>query len=244
MANTPEKIETTAKKRNSGYIICVTLIALFLGILLSTQYKKHIEAQKTGLSDSRQIAGLIALLKETQSKNTDMQKQLAKLRKDLYDISSGKNTSFLTNERIKKVYKIAGLTSLKGEGIVIKIVEQNAIENIGVDPASYNNDGYVHSDDILKIVNELRASGAEAISVNNERLVTTSEIVTSGNNIMVNQVKIKSPYIIKAIGPAGSMIGAVKMRGGIAEYLEVFGIKTEIEKSAEVIIPAYKGDIP
>jgi len=244
MAENIENSDKTPQNNSKGFIIFVTLLCIFLGLLLASQYQKHVEAEKTGLTDTRQIAGLVSLLKETQSKNTDLQKQLSKLRKDLDDLSSGGNTSLLTNERIKKIYRIAGLTSLKGEGVVIKITEQSNVDKIAADPNALNNDGVVHSDDILKIVNELRAAGAEAVSVNNERLITTSEIINAGNYILINQSKIKSPFIIKAVGPSNSMMSAIKMRGGIAEYLEVFGIKVEVEKSDEVSIPAYRGVIP
>ncbi|MCK7485981.1 MAG: DUF881 domain-containing protein [Bacillus subtilis] len=123
------------------------------------------------------------------------------------------------------MHQVAGLTPASGQGIIAKLDDRDVEPKPDNSSNVISNDGLVHSEDVLKIVNELKVGGAKAISINNQRLVVTTEITTSGNSILVNGEKLNPPYIIKAIGTPETLDSALKIRGGIVEYLEVFGIK-------------------
>jgi len=220
--------------QNMGYLTVMGVLFLILGLIISTQTKKHILAERSLLPVERQLNGLVALLKETQSKKAELEKQVTKLRQKERII----NREALSEDRFKTLYQIAGLTTASGEGIIIKLEDRNT-KKILKSTDLLDNDGLIHSDDLLKIVNELKAAGAKAIAINNQRLVTISEISTAGNSILVNQARLNPPYVIRAIGPIKMMISALKMRGGIVEYLEVFGIKVSIETKTNIKIPAY-----
>ena len=90
----------------------------------------------------------------------------------------------------------------------------------------------------------LKEAGAEAISVNEQRIINMSDIVDIGSNpiIVVNQQRIFSPYIIKAIGDPTKLESTLLGNGGYVEILRNFGFKIEIEKS-KVSIPKYSKDI-
>ncbi|MBQ1470415.1 MAG: DUF881 domain-containing protein, partial [Schwartzia sp.] len=98
-----------------------------------------------------------------------------------------------------------------------------------------------HDDDLLRVVNELRAAGAEVISINGQRIIATSEIRCAGPTLSVNNVRSAPPYEIHAIGDAATLENALKMRGGVMETLAVWGIQLEIQASENVEVPAYKG---
>ena len=93
----------------------------------------------------------------------------------------------------------------------------------------------------ITVFNELRAAGAEVISINGQRLIATSEIRCAGPTLSVNNVRSAPPYEIRAIGDAATMENALKMRGGVVETLSVWGIQLEIQRSENVEVPAYKG---
>jgi uncharacterized protein YlxW (UPF0749 family) len=207
-------------------------------LIVSTQTKVYIDAENSKIPESRQLNQLVVLLKDSQNKKIDLEKQLIKIRQQFNDISKGKLPESLADNQLQKLYQISGLTSVAGKGIIIKLDDRNNISK-----ASANNDALVQSDDILKIINELKASGAKAISVNNLRLVTTSEVVTAGSNIMINQTRLVPPYIIKAVGPTDTMIASLKMRGGIVEYLEVFGIKVTIKEKPDITVSPFTGSL-
>ena len=101
----------------------------------------------------------------------------------------------------------------------------------------------IHDDDLLRVVNELRAAGAEAIAINGQRLTGTSEIRCAGPTLSVNNVRSSAPFEIRAIGDKKSLENALRMRGGVAETLGVWGIQLDIKASNDVYIPPYRGSI-
>jgi len=101
----------------------------------------------------------------------------------------------------------------------------------------------IHDDDLLRVINELRAAGAEAISVNGQRLTGISEIRCAGPTLSVNNVRSSAPFEIRAIGDKKSLENSLRMRGGVVETLSVWGIQLDITVSDDVYIPPYRGSI-
>ncbi len=131
----------------------------------------------------------------------------------------------------------ACLLPLEGTGLIIKMDDSNKEAKVGENPNLY----IIHDDDLLRVINELRAAGAEALSINGQRLIDTSEIRCAGPTLSVNNVRSSAPYEIHAIGDKDTLENAIKMRGGVAETLKVWGIHLEVESSDNVYIPPYKG---
>ena len=88
----------------------------------------------------------------------------------------------------------------------------------------------------MSIVNELRAAGAEAISVNGERILSTTAIRCVGPTIQINGTKVASPFHIKAIGNAKYLESALNIRGGVVDNLRSYGILVEIATSDGIVI--------
>lgn len=99
----------------------------------------------------------------------------------------------------------------------------------------------IHDEDLLRVLNELRAGGAEAISVNDQRLVGTSEIRCAGPTVMVNGKVFAPPFVIKAIGDPKTLSAALTMRGGVVESLKYWGIELKIQKEDNIVVPAFTG---
>lgn len=242
MEENQEKQETKfdSIRKNIGYVSSMGLLFLILGLIISTQFQSYIAIRRAGIPASRQVNELVSILKQVQSKKEDLEKQLFQVKEELNNANKNALIQKLSDSKFEKIYEVAGLTEVNGKGLIIKLEEQESLnKNINFN----NNDGMVHSDDLLKIINELKSAGARAISINNQRLVTTSEVVTAGNNIIINQMKLIPPYIIKAIGPQDTMYSSINIRGGIIEYIEVFGIKVNIYKNSNITISPFKGNL-
>jgi uncharacterized protein YlxW (UPF0749 family) len=144
----------------------------------------------------------------------------------------------LEGERILKELRVrSGMTALTGPGVVVTIDDSKIKSKAGENQNLY----IIHDDDLLKVINELRAAGAEAISVNGQRLVATSEIRCAGPTLSVNNVRSAPPYEIRAIGDSTTLENALRMRGGVMETLQVWGIQLEVKASQDVTVPAFKG---
>jgi uncharacterized protein YlxW (UPF0749 family) len=144
---------------------------------------------------------------------------------------------------IKRVNMLLGLTDVEGEGVVISLKDNDSVtaESISVtDDISYY---LVHDMDLRSLVNDLENSGAEAISINGERIISSTSITCEGTIININGNKVGSPFTIKAIGPAIKMYGALTRPGGYVEGLNSTGINTTVKQSPKVQIGKYSGAI-
>ncbi|MBO5004505.1 MAG: DUF881 domain-containing protein [Clostridia bacterium] len=133
-----------------------------------------------------------------------------------------------------------GLTDVSGAGVIITLKDNQGItnESIGVtdDIRSY----LVHDANLREVVRKLKVSGAEAISINNERVINGTSIVCSGNIIRINDRKVGSPFEIKAIGSPELLYGNL---GETITRLNNSGIIVEIQKNDDVEISKFDGTI-
>ena len=87
------------------------------------------------------------------------------------------------------------------------------------------------------VINELRAAGAEGISVNGQRITSSTEIRCVGPVIQINGIRLTAPFKISAIGSPDVLASSLKLRGGIIDSIEQADIDVIIEKSDSIIIP-------
>lgn len=162
----------------------------------------------------------------TLNKLEKAEKNLTKVRE-----KSVKNDSnaLKKQDEIKKNNDIIGLTEIVGQGVIITI-RTNQIDN-------------KLKEDIYSIINELKNSGAEAISINDERIIFNSSIICNENNIEVNGVIIQSPFEIKAIGDTKLLYNDLMRPGGYIELINNGMKKAEVTKVNKINIKKYSGNI-
>ena len=154
--------------------------------------------------------------------------------------NSTKNNAELEKkeEEITQGNKIIGLTEVTGPGVVITLSDSKKDASSVLNPSTL----LVHDVDILGVVNELKNAGAEAISINEQRIVPTTSISCGGNIIDINGEKVGAPFVIKAIGLPEQLAG-LSRPGGYLEILEAASIGVEVKKSNNITIPKYTGVI-
>lgn len=208
------------------WIVPVTSISMIIGTLIAVQYKSQVGAHQ--LSPGRRVEDLVFMLKSTEKANQALGEQVSQLQERLREIQAGEP---MVQTMTDNGPSVASYPPMAGPGLVVTLEESSA-ENKMEDGTS----AVVHAEDLLKIVNELRAGGAEAVSLNGHRLTEVSEVVTAGQHIMVNGQAVTAPYKILAIGPANDMKTTLALRGGVTEYLQFYGIevKPKYEKHLEV----------
>ena len=132
-------------------------------------------------------------------------------------------TEGLVKNELEQVNLILGKTDVGGQGITITLQENKDAE------------AGITSDNLNMIVNELKEAGAEAISINMTDIVSVNENTV----IRVNQQRVVSPYVIKAIGNQTYLEGAISGNGGEGDKLEKLGHTVSITKSNKVQIKKY-----
>lgn len=141
-------------------------------------------------------------------------------------------------EEIKNNKKLLGLTEISGQGLIITLDENREINSSEVlNISSY----LVHEEDLLYIVNELFNSGADAISINDQRIVSTTSILCDGNIVRINGEMVGVPITIKAIGYSKRMKYALTRPGGYLDLMANEGVIVYVEENENVTIPKYEG---
>lgn len=169
----------------------------------------------------------------------EAEKRLAKIREIATQndsISSAKEAQITLNNNL------LGITNLEGKGIEITIQDDPTATRETIAPIDDISNHIVHDADLRAIVNELKNAGAEAISINGQRLVNTTAITCIGNVIKINDEKITSPFTVKAIGYPESLAG-LDRPGSYIEKMRDYGIVVLINKMDKVEIPKYTGAI-
>ncbi|MEG2858232.1 MAG: DUF881 domain-containing protein, partial [Clostridia bacterium] len=142
----------------------------------------------------------------------------------------------LLSEQLERAEILAGMTEVHGKGITITLADSAKPNTTNADENSF----VVHDDDLLRVINELRAAGAEALSLNGERILATSEVRCAGATVSINNTRYGAPFVVRAIGDPNTMEKALMMRSGIVDELMTFNIKVDIQKTDDMTIGAIK----
>ena len=160
------------------------------------------------------------------------------LEKERENSTSNNSSLEMLEESIKEKNIALGLTEVTGTGIKIVLNDGNASINY----LGNVSDLLVHDGDLIRVVNELFNAGAEAVSINGQRIITTSAIECDGNVVKINGTKIGAPFEITAIGYPEQLAG-ISRPGGTIEVLESRGLIVTLTKQNSVKIPKYAGTI-
>jgi uncharacterized protein YlxW (UPF0749 family) len=224
-------------KSRSGYLT-IALVSMVLGLMLAVQFK--VTQGSPADFGTRRTQDVVNELKQVTEERDNLKIELDELRISLNKAISGQQEGYeALVEELNKARQSAGLLEMKGPGITLTLNDSTKVLQPGEDPNLY----LIHDEDLLKVVNELKAAGAEAISVNGQRVLATTEIRCAGPIIQVNGNRIAPPFVVTAIGDPNSLESSLNLKGGVLEGLQFWGIQTSIEKPKEVIVPGYSGTI-
>ncbi|MCA1657216.1 MAG: DUF881 domain-containing protein [Actinobacteria bacterium] len=138
----------------------------------------------------------------------------------------------------------ASLTAVRGAGLIVTVGDagQPSDPVTGApDPGDPAAAGRVQDRDLAGLVNALWAAGAEAISVDGQRLSPTSTIRSAGGAILVDFRPVSSPYEIRAIGDAGRMqVGFADsaVARSFSTFVDLYGIKFSTRRVSGINVPA------
>jgi uncharacterized protein YlxW (UPF0749 family) len=214
-------------------IVSIGLATLILTAVMFTQFKTVEQTDITAIETMRETE-LRTELSDLRTKYSEIEEKLNetenKISEYQAEISDSKESSSVLENELNETKNYLGYTKLQGEGIQITL-EDNQFKAI---------DRW----DLLQLVNELKLAGAEAISINDERIVSTTEIVTVGTQfILINGNRVPSPFVVKAIGNKKYLESAITIKGGYID--ELLGDEKTVSYIVDdsIEIPAYSGKI-
>lgn len=226
-------------KKNNPKIV-LTLFSIIIGIFISAQMKSNVESYAPvtikSIQDTKVEINKIKIEIEELNK---IEKEKIKDFETLENLSLGdENIVDVLNKDIEFNMGRSGHSDLQGPGIRITMYDNPSNQVVGFSVS----DDIIHDVDILNILNDLRVAGAEAISINDERVISSSEIKCGGPIIKLNQKSLGTPFIIKAIGDPKLLMAAVNAPGTYGDILKtVYKIGFEPQSEDKVLIKSYSG---
>lgn len=187
---------------------------------------ENLHGYKKAVDDIRTIVD--SLKKEIESENKKI--ELAD-NKDYFD------EIIRMNNEIKELKLYNGFSSVRGPGIMLSVSDSKS-EDVTVDVM----EKIVHDVDITVLINDLRNAGAEAIDVNNKRIINISEVVCAGPLLKINGYVVPAPFIIKAIGDQEALYNAVNDVGTYAyELKHMYDMEVSTMRSDYLTVPMFRG---
>jgi uncharacterized protein YlxW (UPF0749 family) len=231
-------------QRTRGWSVGVPLIALAAGLLFTTSART---ADGTALRDDRrpQLAQLIA---DKRARLAAREKVAAKLNaevdQDTAQLAEVDQPVKQARQQADALREPAGFTALHGPGLTVTLNDSPRRANESDPNGPDNDDLVVHQGDVQAVVNAMWAGGAEAMSIMDIRVISTSAVRCVGNTLLLHGQVFSPPFKITAIGEPTAMHRALESAGGVQQFrvaVADFGLGYTETVERNVTVRAYDG---
>ncbi len=231
-AQTPRKLQRS---------LVLLVPAVLFGLLVTLQWRTQAERSELSV---RYNAPLIDAASALQKEQNELKTQLAQLRARLDEIQRNASTQSGAAKELQtqldELKASAGLTPESGDGVVVQLDDAR---NVSVSTRDIDK-SICHATDLTDIINTAWKGGAQAIAVNDERVVNSSSVYCVGSTIMVNGTLMSPPFNIAAIGPQNSLLGAYddpNQLQDIKQRRDVQGLGFHVSRASAIHVPAFSG---
>ncbi|MCL5795845.1 MAG: DUF881 domain-containing protein [Patescibacteria group bacterium] len=217
--------------------IALIIIGIGIGLFFSAQWK----TKQTRVSDP--LSPYLSL----QDTKDDLTREQESLKSEIDNLQDkikeeeSKLKKYNSNkdklDELEKDRKLIGLTEIKGEGVVITMDDSNSLLSTGAESIA-------HAADLRDLTNFLWGLGAQAIEINNERVVFPTSIDCIVNTVMINLTKTTSPFTIKVVGNPSEISNQLKNENNLADLhkrIKEQGLIFEIKEEQNITIAPYNG---
>lgn len=226
-------------KKAISIVLGIMCMALTIGICIQVRTVNNYSTKIGQNYDQNNLRAEVLKYKEKyENKIKEIEELDNQLEKKIEQATNNNANLEDARNQIQEGNKLIGLTEVTGAGVIIKLSDSKLDASTALDPSLL----VVHDLDVYYVINELKNAGAEAISVNGQRVVPTSAIECGGNIITINGEKIGSPFEIKAIGLPENLAN-LNRTGGYLEKMRSDNVGAELKKSNNITIPKYSGII-
>lgn len=205
--------------------LVVALLLFSLGLALAIQVRST--------NDHSQLRGarqedLVRILDELDSRQQRLQQEKAQLEQSLAQLENSSNQAKEAQEQTRKKVTelgiLAGTVKATGPGIVLTVDDPQ---------------GQVKADMLLDTLQELRAAGAEAIQINDVRVVVDTYFTdVTGGGVQIDGKKVSQPYRFTVVGNPQDLTPALNIPGGVVRTLESHQARATIVQQQKVVVDA------
>lgn len=245
-----------APSQDRTWVWYITILTVILGLLLGLAIRSQWELRQLRLPANR-FSTLAAAYGDLKEGNDQLQDEVRKLRERATQLETqsaeGTNATRSLNRELQNMKMQAGLTAVKGPGLIIRLQDSPKKLPVTADAAGAQalaQQAIVHDYDINAIVNELKAAGAEAVAISGadrdqmQRVTALTTARCAGPGTKVNDTVFGAPYYVYAIGNPADLESQLKIPNGVVDQAMLVPLDMiEIRRVPEIVIPAYSGSI-
>lgn len=219
--------------------LVLAVVTGLLGFLVVTAAFSARDAQRAAEPGKTQ---LVHLIDQRRSQEADLEQAVLALRQEILNVQRGRartdKSQRAAADRAALLAAEAGTTALKGRALIVKLSDSSRPPQPSGDASAY----LIHDSDLQLVVNALFAAGAEAVSVNDNRIVATSPIRAAGATIIVNFRPLTAPYRVVGIGADRTRFDASDIAHRFQQWTTQYGLGFSTS-TGDAAVPAYAGRV-
>ena len=201
----------------------LTVALLFMGLFAVIQFRTYQQVERAALARSTVDQGQI--ISDLIDANSTLRREVDDLRTQVfrYELDSERGEIGALLGDLNAVQVLNGLVETAGPGVEVRVDSELAVA------------------DMQDLINELRNAGAEAIAVNERRIVARSVVARGKKGLLIDGIEIGPPYILKAIGSTQTLERALERKGGLVQLLRYSESRGPIlvSRMNNLVVPAY-----
>lgn len=215
------------------------VVCLVAGLLITVS---ALNARGLDLRPGRDT-DLVSLVQSESRRNAELSRQVSQLRTDVDQLSAETADQPALAARTEQQARYAGLRAVHGPTVTVTLDDAPAsVTGNGVDQDLL----VVHQQDIQAVANVLWSGGAEAMTIQGQRVVSTTGIKCVGNTVVLHGIPYAPPYVIAAMGSPARLQAALSRSTAIAiykQYVQAYGLGYTVRTDVDATFPAYQGSL-
>lgn len=226
-----------------GRYILYAFVFLILGFIFAFSYrtlgKDSVEfVQSPAFQQEEQYREDLIAQKE---RNKELADEIKAKQDEIRDFeksfSENEDNHAVLVEEAKDLRLLIGDIPALGQGVRVTLKDGD------YDPVEQNPNEYiVHESHVLRVVNELKISGAQGIAINGQRISANSYIKCTGPVITIDGRTLPAPFVIEAVGDTDVLTAALNLGGGVIDGLVHDNIVVSLEQLKEIKLPALRDE--
>jgi uncharacterized protein YlxW (UPF0749 family) len=218
--------------------VVAAIILMGLGFLFVVQVRAGRLLRAQPEVPTRNVYALATLLRQEREARQDLERRVGEMQRRLAEYeratAEGRTLAAAMSRELDSLRIAVGLKAMQGPGVMVRLEDAKS-QPKGSTPV------VVTYQDLVSVINELWAAGAEAVAVNGQRVTATTGFGQVGGTVVVNLQRLTGPFTITALGDPATLEGALNIRGGLIDGLRALGLSITTSRQTDLQVPAYRG---
>ncbi len=232
------QVRRDSTRRPLGRVL-TALVCVLAGLMVVAS---AVNARGTDLRPGRNT-DLVSLVQSQSRRNADLAREVSAVRAEVDALSADENPDTDLQGRLERVSAAAAFTAMTGPAVSVTL--DDAPETVAADGIDADL-LVVHQQDIQAVVNVLWSGGAEAMTIQGQRVISTTGVKCVGNTVVLHGIPYAPPYVISALGDPARLQAALAQSTSVQifqQYVAAYGLVYRETATDRAEFPAHEGSL-